>query len=45
MLNVKENTDIHTFAKHLEEHLGSGTHGPTDLGFSTLPVTRRGLTG
>ena len=28
MLNVKENTDIHTFAKHLEEHLGSGTHGP-----------------
>ena len=31
MLNVKENTDIHTFAKHLEEHLGSGTHGPTDF--------------
>ena len=22
MLNVKENTDIHTFAKQLEEHLG-----------------------
>ena len=39
MLNVKENTDIHTFAKYLEEHLGSGTHRPTDLGFSTLPVT------
>ena len=23
MLNVKENTDIHTFAKQLENHLGS----------------------
>ena len=34
MLNVKENTDIHTFAKHLEEHLGPGTHRTKDKALS-----------